>query len=231
MKKYIFLIFCIFSLSALPLSFADEQFCADLQSKITQCEQAQEGAIDWTIEDFVCIKWTRQRMAYQIVLDLKFREIDKKAEKFIFELERDKDRYFWNENFLDAIDIIEQKFFTGVSGEYYNEYISVCRLDSPGNVTQTVVSCEWGVTRINQAKDFFEWADCEKLAIQKLAVYKKVAYNVLKLNKSQVRKDRYKTFVQASRERYNTLIDILFRNKAYIQKIVHKWTTKTAEAL
>jgi cell division FtsZ-interacting protein ZapD len=68
------------------------------------------------------------------------------------------------------------------------------------------------------------------LAKTKLAVYRQIAIDLLKLNKKQVKKDYSKKYMQEQRTKYDNLIENMSINKNYINKIDQKWNVKTKNA-
>lgn len=69
-----------------------------------------------------------------------------------------------------------------------------------------------------------------KLALVKLSIARQTAYDVLKMNKHQVRNDIQMEFQQYQRESYNTLIELMQITLAYIERIWKKWPSKTRNA-
>jgi hypothetical protein len=65
------------------------------------------------------------------------------------------------------------------------------------------------------------------LAQQKLDIYKKVSYDLLKLNKDSVRKDDRKKYVQKERTMYESIVDLFNVNIGYLERVWMKWPTKT----
>ena len=65
-----------------------------------------------------------------------------------------------------------------------------------------------------------------ELAILKLDVYKKLSFDILILNKAQVRRDEFKLYQQAERTKYDKLIDLMAVNLAYLDRILSKWSAK-----
>jgi hypothetical protein len=50
------------------------------------------------------------------------------------------------------------------------------------------------------------------MVLTKLSVHKQVAYDVLKLNKQQVKKDEDKLYMQEERTKYDKLLEIVMVN-------------------
>jgi hypothetical protein len=60
---------------------------------------------------------------------------------------------------------------------------------------------------------------CENLVATKLDIYKQVSFDVLKLNKSQIKNDTYKSVMQDQRGKYDRLIDLINVNLNFIERI------------
>lgn len=210
-------------------------FAANLQDmtcsyagKYNQCVEANENGSARSIEDFVCIesKGWWEEMLLQIILDEKFKEIDKEAEEYLEKLEKDKEAYFGDEpkqSFLTALDDIQKNF--AEYEHYWQQYNSLCN----GGIAVEMVSCIDPVTNIN-ISTFLDkdgtW-DCEALFETKLEIYKQVAYDTLKLNRLAVRQDDRKTYVIEEREKYSWVMAIMLNILGYMERIVNGWVTKT----
>jgi hypothetical protein len=64
------------------------------------------------------------------------------------------------------------------------------------------------------------------LAMIKLNIYKKIAYNQLLLNKLQLRRDNRTIFMQATRKSYSYLLKLFDINISYLERIAFKWKIK-----
>jgi hypothetical protein len=60
----------------------------------------------------------------------------------------------------------------------------------------------------------------------KLSLYKQVAFDIIKLNKQQVRKDALKKYFIQQRTKYDKLLDVMMVNLGYMQRILAKWPSK-----
>lgn len=204
--------------------FADQS--CEYTSEIEACTQAFKSGMTRNIEDFVCINDKNpEKRIYQIILDLKFKDIDDELNWYLSFLDKNKDYYFWKnkkESYMDWQETIESKF--NYWWEYRLKYKKLCDLE----VMQASISCLWWKTTNVISKDFlWSWGDCIWLAQKKLDIYKKVAYDLLKLNKDQVRKDDRKEYVQKERTMYDTLLDLFNINIGYLERVWMKWPTKT----
>ncbi len=208
---------------------------ADLQdmtcsyaAKYNECVSANENGWARSIDDFVCIeqKWWGERMLLQIILDEKFKEIDKDAEQYLEKLEQSKDYYFWaepQESFLSALDDISANF--GQYESYWKRYDDVCN----GIVATEFFTCVDSIANTN-ITSFLNKSDlwrCEALYETKLDIYKQVAYDVLKLNRLEVRKDDRKDYVIQERDKYSGVMQLMLNILGYMERIVNGWVTKT----
>lgn len=230
MKKILltFSLFFLFLNLAFWASGEIEILDCKYSEKIKQCLSSQDSYR--TIENFVCIKWSTESIAYQIVLDDKFKEIDEEAEAYLAALEDAKDYYFWpnkKEDYTNAVNEIESFFWE--KSYFANKYKNLCWWE----ILAETIDCLWWKSLNIKAKDFLtrEWWDCVNLYITKLSFYKDVAYNILKLNKQQVLKDNHKLFTQQQRTKYDNLLDIIRINIWYIERIWKKWPSKTESPL
>ena len=196
--------------------------------KFQQCIQVQPNGR--SIQDFICIdragEW--QEVLAQIILDEKFKEIDNEIETYIEKLEQSKEEYFWSEasrSFLDAIDDIQDGF--PKEWYYWRKYEQLCHgwilselLKCVGKITNTQASeFLWGTTTVS----------CMTLMETKLSLYKQVSYDILKLNKIQVRKDERKQYVQQERTKYDRLLDMMRNIIGYMERILNWWPTRTGQ--
>lgn len=199
-------------------------------SNYNKCVLANQTWEARSIEDFVCIeqKWWWERMLLQIILDEKFKEIDKDAEEYLEKLEESKDYYFWaepQESFLVALDDISANFAQYES--YWQRYNAVCN----GIIAAELMSCVETITTTNIAS-FLSKSDvwkCEALFETKLEIYARVAYDILKLNRLAVRQDDRKEYVIQQRDKYNWVMQLMLNILGYVERIVNGWVTKTKD--
>ncbi len=194
------------------------------------CYQANLNGAARSIEDFVCVdragNW--QQMLSQIVLDRKFSEIDEEALEYIKELEEAKWEYFGpdaNESFLTAADAIESTF--AEYGYYWDKFKELCQEEILGDIAEA----SDGVANI-EAKKYLWWDDrnaCLNLARTKLSIYREVSYDILKLNKIEVREDEKREFVQEEREKNDIVLDSMREITGNTERLLNGWPTKTKE--
>lgn len=197
-------------------------------SEIEECDNAFEDGETLSIEDFVCINdKSPEKRIYQIVLDKKFKEIDKQAEESLSKLEESKDYYFGEkkkEDFLEATNLIESTFWWWK--ELYLKYKPLC--DS--EIVQETINClPKQTTTVNRVWDFLkdQKGDCLWLVETKLKINTSVAYNILKLNKEKTRQDSKKTYVQKERTFYDKLSELFSINAWFLERIWKKTPTYT----
>ena len=215
-KHYIFLLFI---LSLFYINSANAAWCK-YKWKIDQCMDAN---IAWTqrgISDFVCpSSKVYEQITFQVALDMEFKELDKEMDKYIEDLERYKNIYFWinkQKNYIDWInDIHTKKTF------FYIEYLNICN----NILKQEVIKCtDDEKLTIIEAEWFFmdKGSKCRVLVDKKLEIFQDITFNVLMLNKQQIKSDEKKLYDQWERRAYNKLLDIMMINFWYIERIWQK---------
>lgn len=236
MKKIILL--SLFWIWSFQFSFAAEKafVVSDLctyKSEFEQCFEANKNGSTRTIEDFVCLPSKNNfEIMSQIILDKEFKKIDKEVDEYFESLEDNKSYYFWKnskEPFTNAIDLIESKF--DIYGEFWKKYTAVCSSTSQDWVLQKTLSCfGWAIPSNESTWYFLSDTFCKNLITTKLEVNKQVAYDVLKLNKHQIKQDEDKLYMQNERNKYDKLLEIVMVNVGYLERIWKKWPSKTKDA-
>lgn len=219
--------------------YADESnyfVVSDLCQYKSEFEQCLDANKDWstrTIEDFVCLASNNHfEVMAQIILDKEFKKIDKEVDEYFQNLEDNKSYYFGKnskEPFTNAIDLIESKF--DIYGDFWMKYAWVCWATSTQWVLQKTLNCFWWKMPSDESTRFFlSDTSCKNLIQTKLEVNKQVAYDVLKLNKHQIKKDEDKLYMQNERNKYDKLLEIIMVNVGYLERIWKKWPSKTKSA-
>lgn len=235
MKNTIFV--SLFFVSSIQLSFAAESFVVSdmctYKSEFEECIEANKNGSTRTIEEYLCLPSKNNfEIMWQIILDKEFRKIDKEVDEYFESLENNKSYYFWKnskEPFTNAIDLIESKF--DIYWEFGKKYSAVCNSTAPEWVLQRTLSCFWGSIPANESTRFFiSDTFCKNLITTKLEVNKQVAYDVLKLNKHQIKQDEDKLYMQNERNKYDKLLEIVMVNVWYLERIWKKWPSKTKDA-
>ena len=196
-------------------------------SKINECMAAQGSPR--SISDFTCINGSKEEVTYQVILDDTFSSIDTEVEKYISDLEANKSQYFWANKEADYVEWIEDitRIFD-IDGKYGEKYSQACGITLIKEVQQC--SDNKSVSNAGIPNYLKEGSACKSLAQTKLAIYKKVSFNILALNKLQIRKDEHKLYVQQERGKYDKLIDNIMVNIGYLERMWAKWPSKTKNA-
>jgi len=209
-------------------------YACEYTSEIDECVQANKSGDPRSIEDFVCIdSRIKEDITYQIVLDSSFRKIDEEVKKYFEKLQKNKDTYFWpnaSNTFLEAFDDIENSF--SVYGYYGKQYADLCKANNEDGIVQQTLACVKNNTASSVGSQYFfsDETSCMRLVATKLSINRQIAYDILKLNKHQVRNDIQKKLQQDQRSKYNTLLESLMVNVGYIERIRKKWPSKTRNA-
>lgn len=224
-NKYFFTLFLLFAFTYMVNAEWVSEDCK-YKWKYETCVKAQSSWFSWprTIDDFVCISSrNNEKIMSQIILDEKFKEIDKEVDAYLSFLEKNKDYYFWEkaqENFLKAIDDIESRFSS--DWIYAKKYLKYCDPTEEKSILTETIWCFWWAISVSTWKDFFLQTDCQKLVETKLSISKQVAFDLLKINKEQIKKDSSKKFMQKQRTKYDKLLEIIMINISYIERIWKK---------
>jgi len=206
----------------LQTSYSDEETCM-YTAKIKQCVGANENWTSRSIEEFPCIEWTKEEIAYQVILDEKFSIVDDNVNIYLIALENNKSKYFWPDaesNYIEAVDEIESKF--SIYWEFWKQYNNFCWIE----IIKEYQSCNKWETSITKSSKFFDKSTCMLLAETKLHIYRQVSYDILMLNKLRVREDSAKEHLQQERIKYDELLDSMMINSWYMERISKKWPSK-----
>jgi hypothetical protein len=231
------------------ISFIQVHWACEYTDKIKKCGVANTNNTtreilaykeDWSYDDdhFVCINKNPEIFSYQIILDAKFKEIDSEIEEYISKLQENKWYYFWKDkqkSYLDAINNIADIYNT--TGRFWKLYYEVC---SGAALAEELLECKkeawlsdlfwtWSHSvQIANAHKYYSNTSttCTKLANQKLAIYKKVSYDILFLNKLAISQDEKKLYMQDERSKYDVLLSKYLINTWYIERIWAKWPSK-----
>ena len=177
----------------------------EYQDELNECVIANKNGSTRSIIDFTCLQSSSSdEILDQIILDLKFREIDDKIETFLSAIDADKLAVMITPNrVIDDISKTLTKEWV-----YYKEYKAVCN----GWVLVERAKCN-DVPIISVGKRIKNSnleTGCMALVDNKLDIYTQVAYDRLKLNKAQVLQDQYKKdIVQVMRTKFDDLITVM----------------------
>lgn len=161
---------------------------------------------------------------FQKETDKYFKQIDKKIENYLGNLNKSTNHCFWKDkkqNFVECIDDIEKNF-----DAYSIAYSNACKLI----LSDTIDKSEKWYIPATEASKFIDSKSqnlCTRLYEYKIRIYKLVAHDILKENKLQILKDENKLFVQEQRDKYSDLLNLIRVNIWYIERIWKKWPSKT----
>ena len=191
-------------------------------SKINECIEARNNWNTNSITDFVCINNTNEDIKYQIVLDQEFKKMDEKMDKFLFDLDDNKNLYFWSTKKMNFIDGMNDIF---LAKKYFRKsYRNICN----EKVIIWVSNCnkDWKISTQSAKNYFSEGNYCRLLVETKLEIFENVAFDIMILNKKQTMLDDKKRYDIEQRKDYNRLLDIMNVNISYMERIWQKWTKK-----
>jgi len=224
MKKYIIPILVILLYNIYNVLWV---LACEYQSEIEECYNAN---IQWewvdNITDYVCPNTNNfEEISYQVIFDKKFKVIDKDIENFLSTLQNSIQYYYWpdkKESFLDWINYINELF--DVNWSLSKRYKAFC---DPSNVTSIIKNyyeCTWWdeskkISTINEWNPYISEWKCEELVKYKLFIYKKVAYNLLQVNKLDFLKEFRKKQMKSTREQYDKVIWNMYVNLDNITRI------------
>jgi hypothetical protein len=224
MKKLFIYLVMIFSVLYIQVA----NWTCEYQSEIDECVEANEFAWARDITDYVCVDTNPanvEKIAYQIIFDLKLKEIDKEAENFLKTLEDNTQFFYWpekSESYLDGIYYINEVFsHKWLLWKKYNNY---CDPSKDESIIKSYMDCIWWdeeskSASIQEASTYFWQSKCEQLVNIKLYIYKKVAYNLLQVNKLDFLKEFRIKQTKATREKYDEIIWNMYVNLDNIMRI------------
>ena len=223
MKKISAFLIFIMLLESISFSYAWNN--CKYTSQIKECREANKSWSPRAITDFLCVSEINdEKMIYNLILDDKFKKIDEAADEYLEYLENDKARFFWPEQkepFLRWIDEIYEAYWK--QWKFYKNYI-----DQLAEVRVETVECLWWKTSVVEIKNKFESSNqVNNLIEDKLSRRRKVAIDILTLNKQQIRDDSSKKFMQIRRTMYDSVSNLFMINLWYLMRIMFKWASKT----
>lgn len=197
-------------------------------NEIDKCIKANKDSEAREITEFVCpsTDWRNtEKIAYQIIFDQKFKEIDKDVENFLETLQSSIQYYYWpekKESFLDWINYINETFNPNwILWKRYNKFCVPAEVDSILNNFYSCLSADESqkYSTIKEWSTYFSKSNCEGLVEYKLFIYKKVAYNLLQVNKLDFLKEFRKKQLKSTREKYDQVIWNMYVNLDNIIRI------------
>lgn len=231
-------IFIIFILIYQNTFAQDKLIVSDLCQYKQEFEECLDANKSWntrSIEDFVCIASNNYfEIMSQIILDKDFKKIDKDIDTFFKNLQENKNYYFGKdakEPFTNWIDLLEDKF--SIYWEFWEKYIKHCKVwdDNNDSILKKTIDCFWWTIPAKESIPYFlQESSCKSFISSKLEINKQIWYDILKLNKAQIKKDEDKTYMQKERNKYDKLLEIIMVNVWYLERIWKKWPSKTKSA-
>lgn len=202
--------------------FAEES--CEYMWKFEQCMQANKNGTTRSIKDFICLQSNdSEAILDQIILDVKFQEIDDEVMQYLEQLESDKGFAAHETN--EAIDDTTNNL--SIEGVYYKKYKDLCN----GWILAERVTCTGSIPVTpawERIKGSFASRECMNLVNNKLDIYLWVADNVLKLNKNEVLQDGHKEYVQKEREKYDELLNTMLNIIGHAGRLA-RWLTHTTK--
>ncbi|NDK08324.1 hypothetical protein EOM39_03680 [Candidatus Gracilibacteria bacterium] len=225
MKKYLLSVLFIF----LGLNTLSCFSACGYQSEIDQCIKANgEKGGARKITEFVCAETNNvEKIAYQIIFDKKFREIDGDIENFLTNLQNSV-QYFYgpekSESYLDGINYINETF--NPNGTLWKRYNKFCLPSEENSIIKNYYECIGGEENdkegtVKEGAAYFSQSNCQDLVEYKLFIYKKVAYNLLQVNKLDYLKEFRKKQLKSTREKYDEVVGNMYTNIDYIIRIAN----------
>ncbi len=194
------------------------------QSEIDRCIEANKSTWARGIEDFICVNSNdREEIAYQIIFDLKLKEIDKEAENFLISLQNHPSYYFWAdkaESYLEWLKYINDLFW-----RYWilrKRYESFCNPESENSIIKNYFACtKWEnkYTEISKSYHFLQGSTCMSAVELKLFIYRNIAYDLFQFNKLYVLNEYRIKQLKWTREKYDKVIGAMFINLDYILRV------------
>lgn len=212
-------------------SFAEEDTSCPYQSQIDQCIEENKNGDPRSIEDFVCLQSTdTAEIAYQIIMDEKYKEIDKKAQKEVENIENNCETWYWENQTEDELTVPDKiTAMYGDHGKYWQDYNKPLNPDDRDGILATTIRCLGGKSPNAEASDFFSPSLAREMFEQQLDIFQDTSYDALKLCKEEVRQDERKKMMQESRDRYDWVGDLFQSVLWYLERIWKKWPSKTRD--
>ncbi len=231
MKKAATMFFS-FVFTAVSVGFFPMAANAGYEGQIVACLEARKKGQAKTIQDYVCPEGIigDQDVAYQVVLDLEFKKIDKDADSRLRSMQSQmgKDFVTMDHEIVNAFDTTSEK------SEFPNRYGAICSdLNDPKSVLRQTVDAfdasKLGSVTTDSATSSFagnrKW--CDALTANKLAAYKSASRLFAEQNvvESYVRDKN--EFTGALKKEYGNFLMKWMVYIGEISRIKSKWPNKT----
>ncbi len=212
-------------------TFATQNTSCPYQSEIDQCIEENKNWDPRSIEDFVCLQSANTaEIAYQIVMDKKYKDIDKKAQEEVENIENNCEKWYGENQSEDELTVPDK--ITSIywnNGKYWEKYNELLDPDKKDGILATTIGCLGGSSPDMEASDFFSPALAKGMFEQELDIFQDTSYDALKLCKEKVRQDERKKMTQESRDRYDGIGDLFQSVLWYMERIWKKWPSKTKD--
>lgn len=191
---------------------------------LSQFEECVTSSNPSSIEDFICLDKNhndKDQILWQIILDLRLKEIDRDIYDYLNDLDKAKFDYFWTSSSLtqeDASRDIENSF-----RNFQNRYTRECAPN--GLINRDFLSCTWWVNVFSLWTNFS--SDCNKINDVKIFAKKRAAYTLMHMNSHLVQRDTRAVFEEEQRTLYSRLIDKFYLQLSFVQRMWAKWTVRT----
>jgi len=194
----------------------------EYDSKFQECMQANQWGNPRSIEDFICLQSQDQaKVLDQIILDTKFREIDDKAEALLDAYKNDKESSVTDLN--RNLDDIYKMISGWGNGIFYTEFMALCN----GWILAERIKCTEEIANTDAALRLKQWsqnASCKALVETKLDIYRQVAIDLQKVNKSEVNRDTRQKYEQEERTKYDALLQLMLDIIGFLERL-YSWLT------
>lgn len=183
--------------------------------KFEQCVVANRNGSPRSIDEFPCLATQNyDEILDQIILDDKFKEVQKEGIEFLEGLASDKQASA--EDSLEVIDDVVNNF--GDEWAYYQDYKDLCN----GWILGERLTCTGKIPIVPGWKRIADWwleGECMWLAKTNLNLMSLVAYDVIKENKHQMVNDAHKKYFQKEREKYNQILSTMGQIIGHTERI------------
>ncbi len=195
-------------------------------SAFQACKSAQTNGNTRTLTNPLCTSNpSNEAILDQIILDVKFKEIDTEAELYLEQLVTQKDAYFWPNAQSDvnrAIDDVTKNFW--IEWVYYKQYKDLCN----GWILAERAKCTGSIPNLAAAPLLDQWFNqsaCMELVNFKVDSYRYAAYEILGQNKYDVEQvDTHKKYVKEQRTKYDALMSLLQTIVSHMGRLA-RWVT------
>lgn len=192
------------------------------------------------IEDYLCISSTDPaEILENIILDKKFKEIEKEMDNYLNTLAINRMYYFqpWSDvteiTWVDDIRHIfssSQKSWSALWTTFWLFHTKFNDLCKQNWIFEEIMGCMWSIEIINAPKTISDWTwnnECMRLAETKLEIYENIAQNILKMNKWKAIEDNIDKYNKELNKKYNDFFMSFVVNLDYLWTIVNNWVSKT----